>query len=257
MDINLHLTALAKQLLISPDYKDRIELSISHLKENMWALFQDRLVDVSLFGSFDRGTFLEKDEDADVDILVIFKQKEFQPDTYLKQIRELCKRKYSRSDIYPDHPTIVIDMEHIKFEIVPSYVYSGESVKIPAPRTKELKWITSTPNEFKNNLLKKDLNNKGLINPLIRIFKYWNSLNGKPFTSYELERFIVNKIYTCSTLKEYYYSVANSLEEIGKTEQQKKALALLKEKHRRLRILDTYKIPEYIQPELLSFLPLP
>ena len=132
MDINTYLTTLAKKLVIDPDSKKKIEVSISHLKENMWGLFQDRLVEVAVFGSFDRETFIESDTEADVDILVNFKQKEFQPDTYLKQIRELCNKKYSRSDIYPDHPTIVIDMEHIKFEIVPSYNYSSDTVKIPA-----------------------------------------------------------------------------------------------------------------------------
>lgn len=256
MDINTYLTTLAKQLVIDPDSKKKIEISISHLKENMWGLFQDRLVEVAVFGSYDRETFIESDAEADVDILVNFKQKEFQPETYLKQIRELCNKKYSRSDIYPDHPTIVIDMEHIKFEIVPSYNYSSDTVKIPAPRTKELKWISSSPNDFKSKVKQKDTNNKALILPLIRIIKYWNSINGKLFSSYELERLIVNKSYSCSTLKDYYLSATSSLDELAKTEQQKKLLIDLKEKHRRIRVMENYKLPEYIEQEMETFLPL-
>ena len=255
VELNSLLINLSKQLIVKPVLKSRIEVSIAHLKENIWGLFQEKIMDVVLFGSFDRETFIEADQEADVDILVIFKQREFQPDTYLSQIRSLCEKKYSRSDIYPNHPTIVIDMEHIKFEIVPSYNFSSTMVKIPAPRSKDLRWISSSPKEFKNNLIKKDNNNKGLILPIIRIIKYWNSLNGHPFTSYELERFIVSKVYSGLTLRDYFYSTILSVEEVAKTELQKKSFASLKEKCRRLKILETYKLPEYIESELNSFLP--
>jgi len=257
VDVNSYLTKLANHLVIDPDLKNRIEISISHLKQNIWGLFQDRLLEVNVFGSFDRETFVSYDANADVDIIIVFKQKEFQPETYLKQIRTFCEKNYSRSDIYPDHPTIVIEMEHIKFEIIPSWNYSNETVKIPAPRTKELKWIATSPKGFKNKLILKDKNNKGNIIPLIRIIKYWNSLNENPFTSYELERFIVEKSYSCLNLKDYYITVSKSFEEIGKTAEQKKLIINIKEKIRRLKVLENYNIPEYLEQELSSFLPLP
>jgi predicted nucleotidyltransferase len=257
VDINTYLTSLSKELVIDPILKSRIDVSISHLKEKIWGLFQERLLEVAVIGSFDRETFIEQDEEGDVDILVVFKQKEFQPDTYLKQIRAFCEKNYPRSEIYPDHPTMVVEMEHIKFEIVPSFNYSSDTVKIPAPKTKELKWISSSPKHFKSTTTKKDANNKGLILPLIRIIKYWNSINGKLFSSYELEKFIVDKIYNCSNLKDYYFSATGSLDELAKTEQHKKLLMDLKEKHRRIRVMENYKLPEYIAQELATFLPLP
>lgn len=256
MEINTYLTSLSTKLKIDQNVKNRIDVSISHLKEKIWGLFQDRLLDVTVIGSFDRETFIEQDEESDVDILVVFKQKEFQPDTYLKQIRTFCEKNYPRSEIYPDYPTMVIEMEHVKFEIVPSY-YSGETLKIPAPKSKEWKWINTSPKEFKSNLTRKDTMSKGLILPLVRIIKYFNALNGKPFTSYELERFIVNKSYNCSTLKDYYFSVTASLDVLAKTEQQKKLLTYLKEKNRRIRALENFNLPEYIEPELKTFLPIP
>ena len=257
IDVNTYLTSVSKKLEIEPTLKSKIDVSISHLKEKIWGLFQDRLLDVTIIGSFDRDTFIAQDKEADVDILVVFKQKEFQPDTYLKQIRAFAEKNYPRSEVYPDHPTMVIDMEHIKFEIIPSYNYSTDTVKIPAPRTNELKWISSSPIEFKSRVAKKDANNKGLILPLIRIIKYWNAINGKEFSSYDLERLIVNKTYNCSTLTDYYFSATGSLDELAKTEKQKKLLTDLKEKHRRIRVMENYKLPEYIETELTTFLPLP
>lgn len=255
-DINSYLTALAKRLVIDPNKKERIEVSILFLVKEVWGLFQNKLSDIFVFGSYDRDTIILTDDEADVDILIIFKKNEFQPDTYLKHIREFCEKKYPNSIIYPDHPTITLEMEHIKFEIVPATNYLEGTVKIPAPRGKELKWISTSPQIFKSKLQSKDKSNKGLIMPVIRIFKYWNSIHGHPFSSYKLEKCIIEKLYDCSSLRDYYFSASSAIESILSTEQQTKSFADLKERNRRLRVLEREKLTEYIEPELTAFLPM-
>lgn len=253
-DINSYLTELAKRLVIEPNKKEKIEVSISHLKKEVWGLFQNRLSDIVVFGSYDRETIVMTDPDKDVDIMIVFKKNEFQPDTYLKHIKEFCENKYQRSEIYSDHPTVVLEMEHMKIELVPATYYSETAVKIPAPRSKELKWITVSPQEFKNKLQSKDKNNKGLILPIIKIFKHWNVNQGKPFSSYELEKSIIEKLYDCTTLRDYYFSATNAIENILRTDQQKKSFADLKERNRRLRVLEREKLTEYLEQELTAFL---
>lgn len=120
MDINTYYLELANALIFSPDKRGRIDTSIDYFKQKIWGQFQDRLIEVVVFGSYSRDTIISKDDEADVDLVVIYKTREVQPDTYLKQIKTFCEDTYNRSTIYQDHPTIVIDMEHIKFEIVPS-----------------------------------------------------------------------------------------------------------------------------------------
>jgi len=253
-DINSYLTELAQRLVIEPNTKEKIEVSISYLKKEVWGLFQNRLSDIVVFGSYDRETIVRTDPDKDVDIMIVFKKNEFQPDTYLKHIKEFCENKYQRSEIYSDHPTVVLEMEHIKIELVPATYYSETAVKIPAPRSKELKWITASPREYKNKLQSKDKNNKGLILPIIKIFKHWNVNQGKPFASYELEKSIIEKLYDCATLRDYYFSATNAIENILRTDQQKKSFADLKERNRRLRVLEREKLTEYIEQELRAFL---
>ncbi len=87
-DINSYLTDLSNSLNISPEKKERIETSISYLSKNLWGHFQSRLSEVTVIGSFDRETIISNDPEADVDTIVVFKQKEVQPETYLKQLRE-------------------------------------------------------------------------------------------------------------------------------------------------------------------------
>ena len=257
VDSNQYLTSLSQKLIFDPIKKDKVELSIARLTKNLWGHFQDRLASVEVIGSFDRETIISEDKNSDVDIIVVFKQKEVKPDTYLNQLKAFCKTVYPSSEIYQDYPTIVIDMEHVKFEIVPSFFVTDSVKKIPAPRAKEFSWINTSPKEFKNSVDAKDRNNKNLIKPLIRIFKYWNFLNDKAFSSYEIEKLLISKSYTSISLKDYFISGINVLTENANTDAQKKVCAALREHRRRLRILEENKIPEYVEPELQAFIPLP
>jgi len=256
-DANSYLLELSKALKFSSEKRERIDASIDYFKQKIWGQFQDRLLEVVIFGSYSRDTIICEDDEADVDVVVIYKTREVQPDTYLKQIKTFCEEIYTRSKIYQNHPTIVIGMEHIKFEIVPSIYVSSGVVKIPAPKSKELRWINTNPKELITKVQTKDKNNKNLILPIIRVLKYWNMLNGRSFQSFQIERAVVDKIYTCSTIKEYFVSAITALDEISSGEAQKNSIKALREKLRRLRILETNNFIEYIEQELNSFLPLP
>ena len=85
MDINTYYTELANALIFSTDKRERIDKSIDFFKKEIWGQFQDRLVEVVVFGSYSRDTIIRKDDEADVDMVVIYKTREVQPDTYLKQ----------------------------------------------------------------------------------------------------------------------------------------------------------------------------
>lgn len=256
-DINTYLFNLDKCLTLKKIDKDKIEISIAYIKQKIWGIFQERLFDVRVFGSYTKETFIQVDNEADVDILVIFKKREFVPETYLKQIKKIAELHYSRSIVYPDHPTIVIELDHIKFEIVPAIFASENEFKIPAPRMTELKWTGTNPSELHQKLHRKDGNNNNLIIPVIRIIKYWNFLKGKPFSSFEIERRVISKLYDCKTIKDYFFVAANSLEEIVKTPQQKSFFEEIKLKRSRLRTLEQNKLIEYIELELTSFIPIP
>jgi predicted nucleotidyltransferase len=256
-DINEYLVELNSALLIDPIEKQKIDDSISFLTKSLWGHFQSRLSDVIIFGSYDKDTIVNSDPDSDVDVLVIFKQKEVKPETYLKQLKEFCNINYPRSEIYQDYPTIVIDMNHVKFEIVPSYFVSETAKKIPAPRSTEFSWINTYPKEAKTAIDNKDRVNKGLIRPVIRILKYWSYLNGAVFRSYPIEKTLIDKSYSGANLRDYYLLAASAIIESASTVDQKSVCNTLKEHNRRLKALELAKIPEYIELELAKFLPLP
>jgi hypothetical protein len=254
MEINDYLNELSLQLVLSASVKEKIDRSTEYLKKKIWGLFQARLSDCLVIGSYDRNTMIPVDDDLDIDLLISFKKNEYQPDTYFRQIKSFCEQEYPKSIVYQDHPTVALELDHIKFELIPA-MYQTTGVKIPAPRSTELKWIFTNPEAIKNRVQEKDNKNKGLILPVIRILKYWNINSDRPFSSYALENAIVSKLYDCSSLRDYYFSASKALEDLASSEQQKTAIVLLKEKNRRLRALQREKLTEYIKPEFDSFLP--
>jgi hypothetical protein len=245
-ELNSYLTDLSKLLIVAPTRIDVIEGFIVTLKQKLWGHFQESLQDIMVFGSYDRNTFIDFGEESDVDILVIFKKANFQPQTYLDKVRAFGEMNYPNSEVYPDRPTVVIQMPQIKFELVPAY-YLGQDIKIPAPTSKEIKWISTYPVAFKQRLEEKEKNCKNLFRPTIRVLKYWNILNQKPFSAFEIEKLLIGKTLSMSTLKDGYFSCCSSLSDLMQTESQKKCIQNLKESNRRIRVLEKEIFFEYIR----------
>ncbi|MDH7462593.1 nucleotidyltransferase domain-containing protein [Chitinophagaceae bacterium 26-R-25] len=256
-DANSYLIDLDKALQLKEEKREKIERSIAFIQEKVWGIFQDKISSVKIFGSYSRDTFIEKDSDADIDVLVVFKKQDYQSQTYLSKIMSFASDYYPRSVVYADHPTIAIELEHLKFEIVPGIFVTSEQVKIPAPKNIESKWILTNPTRFKIQLEKSDRNNRYLIKPTVRILKFLNCINDKLFDSFDIERQIANTTFSSSLIKDYFYQSISSLEGIAKSEKQKKLISELKTRRKRLKTLETGGLSDYIETELKSFLPMP
>lgn len=258
-ELNLYLTTLSRQLLLEENLTQQIEVSLAYLRSRIWSVFQNKLEDVLIFGSYDRGTSISMDPNMDVDVLIVFKRRDFKPDTYLYWINEFSKKYYSGSIVYRDRPTITITLKHIKFELVPAYRNAENVVEIPAKKDDSTLWISTYPEVFKSSVLAKDVNNGGLILPCIRLFKYWNIFNGKIFSSHAIEKCIVDKRYyfilTQPTLEGYFFDILDDLYSITLSKKQKEALNTLKQKIDYLSNIRKGLTNDFIKSELSSILP--
>lgn len=223
MSINSYLIELASELIIRDNEEDNIQRSINTLRTRLTSYFGSEIIEQFCFGSYTRGTILPRkaDEDSDIDYMIVFKNTEgYKPESLFRRLKSFVEYRYSRSEIYRDSPTIVLELNHIKFELVPACYPNLYPVikgyKIPAPRSSYEEWISTNPNEFNQQLTSKNIYHKSCMKPLIRILKYWNSLNGKIYSSYELEQHIINQNYFyCSNLRDYFYSAVDTLPTIG------------------------------------------
>lgn len=216
MSVNSYLTNLADKLIIRDDEKNSIKKSYDALEYRLNNYFKDEVGYVSKFGSYQRNTILPRSYDihSDVDILVRFNDDSYMPQSYLNRLKNFAECWYSRSEIYQSNPTVVLELNHIKFELVPC-IFSGnnsDTYRIPAKATNYEKWLYTSPFEFDKQLTEKNTLHNSNIKRLIRIMKLWNKKGFKEvYSSFDLENSIVNtNFYSCllngnAQLKDYFY----------------------------------------------------
>lgn len=206
MSVNTYLENLASSLVLNSTEKAHITISVSRIKNLISYYFSD-VKDILVFGSYSRETILPRkvDEKSDVDIMVIFDNPNlYKPQSFINKLKSFVEYYYKTSEIHQSYPTVVLELNHIKFELVPAYISHG-SYYIPK---NPIEWCYSNPTDFNTALLNCNRNNSYKIKPIIRIIKYWNILkNGRDLASFEIEERIANKMsfayLNCTSYIEY------------------------------------------------------
>lgn len=210
MSVIAHLVSLASDLVLSEAEKTSISTSITTLSSRLSAYFGSDITSRFQFGSSTRGTILPRkaDNNSDVDYMIVFDTSDGQkkPQTYLDRLKRFAEVKYSTSEISQSNPTIVLSLNHIRFELVPAIYSYG--YQIPSPASSWSDWMSTDPSGTDEALQSKNKAENYQIKPLVRLFKYWNARKGHPFRSFELERYTVGTYFwSCSALRDYFYQL--------------------------------------------------
>ena len=194
MSINTYLTSLANNAIIRDSEKQSIQVSISMLQTRLNNYFTGELNEHFIFGSYSRGTILPRsmDDRSDIDFMVVFPDGSARPQTHLARLKRFADYHYASSNIRQSNPTIILSLNHIHFELVPTIKDWLGQLRIPAKASSFNDWIDTDPTSFNSQLTSKNQSHNNLIKPLVRLVKYWNVQNGYPFESYELEQQIVS-----------------------------------------------------------------
>lgn len=227
MSVLSYLTDLSSSITIADWERNTIDTSISTLSTKLGNYF-DNIASKFVFGSYDRRTILRrsKDSNSDVDFMVCFKDgNEWTPQTLMNRLKRFAEANYSKNEIYQSSPTIVLELSHIKFELVPAW----GTYNIPAPASSYTTWIGTYPLTFKGQLNDKNRDNNYQIRKLVRLLKYWNVLNYKVYSSYELEKYVIDKyFFFCTNLKDYFFQAVEGLPTFGLPEYKKNKVERLK-----------------------------
>lgn len=232
MSVLSYLEKVASTLVLSRDERMSIAISINTLENRLKNYDSNNDIKSNYkFGSFDRGTVLPRyyDSHSDVDYIVVFKDPfKVQPQSRLNWLKDFAQTKYSSSEIHQDYPTIALELNHIRFELVPA-VEMGSSInlQIPAPKSSILQWIYTNPSQLAQQ---SDDANKRIcfkFKPLIRILKLWNVNNGRIYSSCLLEQYLAQLVLYGSNLEEYLYYAVKYLPTNGLTESGKQKVANL------------------------------
>lgn len=212
MTVNSYLSSFASELVIDEDEREGIDKSISTIKERLQLFFGSEVTNKIVFGSYTRRTILPRiaDDHSDIDLMVVFgyNSEKYQPQTYLGRLKKFAEKYYSTSIIHQSRPSIVIELNHIRFELTPAtipYGYSSGTYLIPK-NTSE--WLYTSPNDFNDKLTKCNENNVYKIKPIVRLIQRWNvTKNYRSTPSFYIEKEIAeNMLYSylsCTSYVEY------------------------------------------------------
>ena len=213
MSVNGYLNDLAQRAIVRDNEKNKIQVSIKTILGKLDNHFSDEIEKISRYGSHKRSTNLSRkfDNNPDVDIMIIFKDNTKKPQTYLNYLKSFAESKYPKSLCRQSFPAVVLELNHIKFDLVPAIIDDFGDYKIPNKQgwyqAQVSDWITTNPND-----LNKALVNNQTLRRLVRVAKIWNAKQGNIYESYELEKWIVQQyFYGDLSLSEYFYRFCNLL----------------------------------------------
>ncbi len=197
--LNNHLKRISSELFIKYDSLERtkIDRSIENIFDRLEEYFGDQTNEFLVFGSYTRDTILPRrfDLKSDIDILIQFNTNDYarlKPGSYRNQLKKFAETNYRNSLVLKDHPSIVIELNHIKFDLVPSYFDKGlfyDSIEIP---DRNGGWMETEPVAFNKKLTEANTNYNSIVKPVVRLLKYWNASHGYPYYSFELETAIAD-----------------------------------------------------------------
>ena len=212
MSVLSFLTDLASSAVLSATEQQSINTSVSTLQSRLGLHFEAGAIKQHFrFGSSTRGTILPRsmDEQSDIDYMIVFNDASATPQTYLNRLRSFVERRYGTSEIYQSQPTIVLELNHIKFDLVPATTNWLGQLQIPnGPGG----WQVTNPNDFNTTLESKNKEHRSLIKPTIRLFKFWSAASGYVFPSFEMEKWVCSRsFWFLSNQRDYFFAVIDAL----------------------------------------------
>ncbi|MFL5741237.1 MAG: SMODS domain-containing nucleotidyltransferase [Flavisolibacter sp.] len=219
--INGTLLRLADKYYISygsPEQK-KIDASVGNIKKNLKIYFGNDLIKIIEFGSYKRDTILprEFDSHSDVDLMLVFNHANMlvNPGTYRTRLIRFANDKYERSEVFKDAPTVVLQLGHIKYDLVPAYEEAswllGFNSRIFIPQS-DSQWRQTDPVGFNQQLVKANTRSNSNIKKVVRLLKAWNAKSGYPLSSFDLEQKIANVFCMyCTTLQDWFFEAIRQL----------------------------------------------
>lgn len=215
MTVQSHIDSVANRAILTQTERDSIARSISALKSRLDSYFGASVIEQLQFGSSTRGTNLPRsmDQRSDIDYLIVFSDEDAKPQTYISRLKKFAEKYYSSSEIKQSHPTIVLSLNHISFDLVPAIKGFWEEYKIPAPATSYTDWISTSPKDFNSTISDRNKACDFKLKPAIRVLKYWNSSSGYIYDSYLLEKWCADRFFIFnSTTKDYFFDLVGNLQ---------------------------------------------
>ena len=195
--------------------------------------------------------------------MIVFNDDNVTPQSYLNRLKGFAENHYSSSERKQSHPTIKLDLNHITFELVPALQKFRSGYKIPTRSYLGDDWMDTDPNDFNHDLTEKNKEYGFLIKPVIRLMKYWNAQNDYIYDSFELEKWIIERNFSCfgffhtPDLKKYFFQFIYELGTSRLAETNKNKVNRAKDIIAEIKELEAEGYPAKAEDKIKKLLPEP
>jgi predicted nucleotidyltransferase len=222
ISINNRLITFAQQELVlarNDAARDKIKASLEQLEKKLKDNLRSEIKEFIRFGSYTRNTILPRDYDpeSDIDLMVVFNTDTWKktPGTYRKNILDVLTSAYPYSISKKDFPAVKLELNHIKFDLVPAYCeesYWSNNRTYYIPDSND-GWRSTVPNDINDALGSKNQSyGNNIVRNVIRLCKCWNAGARYPWESYEMEKWILSRFfYSGDNLYDKFLSTLNDM----------------------------------------------
>ena len=256
MSVVTYLEERASSAVLSDIEQISINRSIDTIKSRLNSYFGAGLREHFRFGSSTRGTILPRsmDGESDIDYMIVFKDEGSTPQTYLHRIKKFADFYYSSSEIKQSSPSIVLQLNHIRFDLVPALSNFYHGYRIPNGASA---WRDTNPNDFNGKLTAKNNAELSLIKPTIRLAKFWNARGSFIYDSYLFEKLIVDMVFSgCVNQKDYLFKVIDSMSSYNDVQWRKEEIERAKKIVAQVRAYEKGGMPYSAEVEVKKLIPI-
>lgn len=196
-----------QKIELTPNQRDKIKTSHKHLRENILQPL-DYVSHTFLTGSYKKKTLINPANDIDVFVVLSgYFQDNITPNAILNKLKKDLQKTYPNTTIRQDKPCIVIEFNHITFELTPAieienYWEKHSKFHIPEMSKNNTWQLVDNPRILEERLTEanKQLNQK--LNPLIKMMKKCKVENNLKTPSFEMEKMAIDSLYSINGFRD-------------------------------------------------------
>lgn len=195
-----------KKIELTDNQRDKIKTSHKHLRENILQPL-DYISHTFLTGSYKKKTLINPANDIDVFVVLSgYSQYDITPNAILNKLKKDLKSRYPNTTIKQDKPCIVIEFNHVLFELTPAIEienwYEHNNFYIPEMSKNNTWQLVDNPRILEERLTEanKRLNQK--LNPLIKMMKKCKVKNNFKTPSFEMEKMAIDSLYSINGFRD-------------------------------------------------------
>jgi len=196
-----------KKIELTDPQRLKIKNSHKHLRENILQPL-DYVSHTFLTGSYKKKTLINPANDIDVFIVLKgYSENNITPNAILNKLKKDLQKTYPNTTIKQNKPCIVIEFNHVTFELTPAieienYWTNDNEFYIPEMSKNNTWQKVENPRILEKSLVEANQRLSQKLNPLIKMMKKCKINNNIKAPSFEMEKMAISSLYDFSGFRD-------------------------------------------------------